>query len=233
MNLHPSTFFDFEHTEHRELFDEVQYPWEILSLLPEFIVYALSEKNYYVNADIARAAIVDDNVAIGEGTVIEPGAIIHGPTIIGKNCVIRTNAYIRGNAIIGNNCVIGNSTEIKNSFLFDEVTAPHFNYIGDSVLGYHAHLGSGAVLSNIKTPPSSIVIRTLEQHIETGLEKLGAIIGDHTEIGSNAVIAPGTVIGKHVIIYPLTLIRGVVSEYTIVKLRQQQQVMLRQVSDTK
>lgn len=227
MNLHPDAFFDFAHTEHRELFDELNYPWEILPLLSEFIAYALSEKNYYVNADISRAAFVDDNVAIGEGTVIEPGAIIHGPTIIGKNCLIRTNAYIRGNAVIGNNSIIGNSTEIKNSFLFDAVTAPHFNYIGDAVLGYKVHLGSGAVLSNIKTPPSSIMIRTLEETIDTGLEKFSAIVGDFTEIGSNAVIAPGTLIGKHVTIYPLSLIRGIVPENTIVKLRQQQQVVLR------
>jgi len=217
--------FDFTQTDHSEIFDGVQYPWQVLPLIEEYLLY-LSD-SFVIHADTSRAAHIGSKIAIGEGTVIEPGAVIHGPAFIGKNCTIRTGAYIRGNVIIGDNCIIGNSTEIKNSFLFNGVRAPHFNYIGDSILGYNVHLGSSVVVSNIKTPPSEITITTLEQTYKTGLQKFGAAIGDQSEIGAHSVLNPGTIIGKETIIYPLALIRGVVAEKSIVKVRQQQDIVVR------
>lgn len=225
MMLTIQELFDLSQTEHAEIFDGLEYPWQILPLLSEYLEYMSDQ--FVINADVSRAAHIGNKIAIGEGTVIEPGAVIHGPAFIGKNCTIRTGAYIRGNVIIGDDCVIGNSTELKNCLLFNGVAAPHFNYIGDSVLGYKVHLGSSVVISNLKTPPSEITITTLEQTYKTGLQKFGAAIGDSTEIGAHTVLNPGTIIGKESIIYPLASIRGVVPERSIVKVRQQQDIVVR------
>ncbi len=214
--------FDLSHTDHSELFNESEFVWDVLPLLPEYCEYATEQDR--IEVEVGEATFVDSsNVSIGEGTVVEPGAVIQGPAVIGKNCHIRTNAYIRGNVIIGDNCVVGNSTELKNCLLFNNVAVPHFNYVGDSILGYKVHLGSSVVLSNVKTPPSKIKIRTLEKVFDTGLTKFGAAIGDNTEIGSNTVLNPGCIIGKNCTIYPLAMIRGVINSDTIVKVRQQQQ----------
>ena len=218
--------FDLTQTDHADLFEEVQYAWEVIPLIQEYLEYRAEV--FTIAADATHAAHIGKHVAIGEGTVIEPGAVIHGPTIIGKNCRIRTGAYIRGNVIIGNDCMIGNSTEIKNSLLFNGVSAPHFNYIGDSVLGHKVHLGSGVVISNLKTPPSEITVTTLEETFKTGLQKFGAAIGDFSEVGANAVLNPGTIIGQRSVVYPLASIRGVIPSDTIVKLRQTLDVVMRQ-----
>ena len=159
--------------------------------------------------------------------MVEPYAVIKGPAIIGKNCTIRSGAYIRENVIMGDGCVIGNSSEIKNSFLSHNVDAPHFNYVGDSVLGSNVNLGGGALLTNTKIAPGDIKIVTFEQTFLTGRAKLGAMIGDDSSIGSGALTMPGTVIGKRCLIYPQATIRGVVAHDSIVKVRQQQEVVLR------
>ncbi|MBQ7109154.1 MAG: UDP-N-acetylglucosamine pyrophosphorylase [Clostridia bacterium] len=157
-----------------------------------------------------------DGVYVGENVTIAPTATIHGPTIIGNNTEIRPGAYIRGNVIIGDNCVIGNSTEIKNSILLDKVQVPHYNYIGDSILGNRAHMGAGAVCSNLKADGSNVVVRG-DVLYRTGLRKLGGILGDGADIGCGCVLNPGTVIGKNTSVYPMTALRGVLPDNSIVK----------------
>lgn len=215
--------FNLEHTDHEEIFDGVEYAWEVLPLIEEYLEYAIQKAE--IHTDVSKAAYIGDKVVIGEGTIVHPGAYIEGPTIIGKNCTIRPGAFIRGNAIIGDNCMIGNSTEVKNALLFNNVEIPHFNYIGDSILGYKVHLGSSVVLSNLKAGGSEVVVNTLDGRIKTGLQKFGALIGDNADIGANAVLNPGTIIGKRATIYPLALIRGMVQPDSIVKVRQQQEVV--------
>lgn len=213
--------FDLSKTDHQEIFSDLEFVWEALPLITEYCEYAT--ENAKILARVNDAEYIGSNISIGKGTVIEPGVVIHGPAVIGENCRLRTGAYIRGNVIIGDNCMVGNSTEIKNSMLFNNAIVPHFNYIGDSILGYKTHLGSSVVLSNVKTPPSEIKVITFERTYYTGLEKFGALVGDYTEIGANAVLNPGTIIGKKCTIYPLAMMRGVVNSDTIVKVRQQQE----------
>ena len=157
------------------------------------------------------------NVWVGPGTYIEKTALIQGPVIIGANCQIRHAAFIRQNVICGNDVVIGNSTEVKNAILFDGVQIPHFNYVGDSILGYKAHLGAGAILSNFKSTGDEIHVWIDDQKIATGLNKLGALIGDQVEVGCNSVLYPGTIVGKRSIIYPLNPVRGTLAEDMILK----------------
>lgn len=225
MNFSPSDFFDLRDVEHRALFDDIEKVWEVLPLIPEYLEYAVQQSTS--QSDTSLAAYIGERVVIGEHVVIEPGVVIYGPAIIGDYTHIRSGAYIRGNVIIGKRCVIGNSTEIKHSVLLNDVAVPHFNYIGDSVLGNKAHCGSSVVLSNIKTPPSEITISTLHGTYATGLQKCGAIVGDGVEIGAHAVLNPGTIVGQGSIIYPLALVRGVVQAHTIVKVRQQQEIVVR------
>lgn len=217
--------FDLSHTDHAELFNDVNFGWEVIPLIEEYVEYALRDP--HTGAQVSEKAVIGEQVSIGKGTVVEAGAIIQGPAVIGENCVIRSGAYIRQNVIVGDSCMIGNSSELKNCLLFDEVAAPHFNYIGDSVLGYKVHLGAGVILSNIKTPPSEVKIVTLEETINTGLEKFGALIGDFTEVGAHSVLNPGSVIGQHCLLYPSTLFRGVLSHHSILKVRQEQEIVIK------
>lgn len=210
--LYLSDLFDLEQTEHGELFQGVNYLWEVLPKIEPYLLKKLSRP---------------DEVIIGEGTKIEPGALIKGPAIIGKNCEIRQGAYLRGRVIVGNDVVVGNSSELKNCLLFNGAQVPHFSYVGDSILGYQVHLGAGVILSNIKIPPSTIKVYTLEKVYDTGLLKFGALIGDNSEIGCNSVINPGSIIGKNCIIYPLVSWRGVLNHNSIVKLRQEQEVVIK------
>ncbi len=219
--------FDLTQTAHAELFSEIEYGWEVLPLLKEYLQYKAEDAQ--ILGTVEEGAFVDKGVAIGKGTTVEAGAVIKGPAIIGENCEIRTSAYIRGGVIVGDNCIVGNSTEVKNSLLFNGVAIAHFNYVGDSVLGQNVHLGAGVILSNLKTPPSEIVIHTLEQEYPTGLDKLGAIIGDNVEIGVNAVLNPGTIIGPGTMIYPLASVRGVIPSNVILKVRQEQEVTIKRV----
>lgn len=215
---------DLDQTEHEELFEEAQFPWDALPMIHEFIEFITKGKRK-VDAEVSGEVYIGENVHIGEGTVIEPGVVIQGPAIIGKGTTIRAGAYLRQNVIVGDSCTVGHCTELKNCMLFDHAVAAHFNYIGDSIIGYKAHLGAGVITSNVKTPPSEIKVVTFEESYKTGLTKFGAVIGDKAEVGANAVLNPGTVIGARSIIYPLASVRGVLNSDTILKVRQTQEAV--------
>ncbi len=203
--------FDLHQTIARFIFSGKTYPWEVLNDISAFIL----ELGKSLGKEYERIA---EDIWIGQGAQIEKTAIIKGPAIIGKSCEIRHAAFIRGNVIIGDNSVVGNSTEIKNSLLFNSVQVPHFNYVGDSIIGYKAHLGAGVILSNVKSDKKSIKVKIAkDQFVESGLRKFGAMIGDNVEVGCNSVLNPGTIIGRNSRIYPLTSVRGVISENCIVK----------------
>jgi len=198
-----NSIFDYNHTILRDYFNTYEYLWYILSDLKK-IIFEISKG---LNNDFIKKG---DNIWIGKGTRIADTACIKGPVIIGNDCDIRHCAYVRDNVIIGSNAVIGNSTEVKNSIIFDNASCPHFNYIGDSIMGYKSHLGAGAVLSNVKLIDKRINIYINDQIIDTGLKKFGSLIGDYSEIGSNSVLNPGSIIGSGTIVYPLSNVRGVI-----------------------
>lgn len=204
-------YLDVNRTLAQFLFDGIDYPWEVLPRIESFIM----QLGPMLPAD--EFDRIGENVWIAKSAQVADSASITGPCIIDANAQIRHCAFIRGNAIIGKGAVVGNSCEIKNSLLFDEVEAPHYNYIGDSVLGYKAHLGAGAITSNIKNDKKNVVIKFPLGEIETGLRKLGAVVGDGVQIGCNTVLNPGTVIGKNTRIYPLNSVRGWVDENSIYK----------------
>ena len=193
----------------QRLLDGTEYAWDVIPRLKEYINGLISEgiDGFF---EISEGVLVGDNVRISENAVIEP------PAIIGSDTVIRPGAYLRGCVIIGAGCVIGNSTEIKNSLISDGAQLPHYNYVGDSVIGYRAHMGAGAVCSNLKLNGKSVCVR-LDKEYDTGLRKLGAILGDNTDIGCNCVLNPGTVVGKCTAVYPLLSLRGVYPRGSIVK----------------
>lgn len=209
-----SELFDLRQTEHAGIFDGCGYAWEALSRIESFIAGNLRA---VLRNRCEGTAFVGEKVSIGEGTVLEDGVMIKGPAIIGRNCLIRHNAYIRENVIIGDDCVVGNSTEIKNSLLFNRACAPHFNYVGDSILGHKAHLGAGVKISNFTLFGRSISVEIDGKPFDTGLRKFGALLGDGCEIGCNAVLSPGSVIGRESMIYPNVVWRGVLPERMIVK----------------
>ena len=193
------------------LFEGTTYPWEVLSKIGDGILKIgenLSTEEYDKR---------EDNVWISKSAKIAPTASISGPAIIGKNAEIRHCAYIRGNAIVGEGAVVGNSTELKNVILFNKVQVPHYNYVGDSILGYKAHMGAGAITSNVKSDKTKVTVQSGEQKYETGLKKFGAILGDNVEVGCNSVLNPGTVVGRNANIYPLSMVRGFVPEASIYK----------------
>ena len=203
-----SQLFDLNHTLFSHLFQDE--PWHLLNLLEnQFDAFIAEIKTSYT--EWKPGIWISDNVSIA------PTAFIEGPAIIGPNTEIRHGAFIRKNVITGNGCVIGNSTEVKNTLLFDGVQIPHFNYVGDSILGFKAHLGAGAILSNFRFDGKNIAIRTGHTKFNSGRNKLGSLIGDHAEIGANCVILPGSVIGKNVQIYPLVSTGGFIPAHTIVK----------------
>ncbi|HHV60354.1 MAG TPA: UDP-N-acetylglucosamine pyrophosphorylase [Clostridiaceae bacterium] len=211
MKINVTNLFDLNETIAGSIFDGKEYPWEALRDIQKFIL----ELGQNLGRDFDR---VEEDIWIGRGTFVERTAFIKGPAIIGFECEIRHAAYLRGNVIIGNNSVVGNSTEIKNSILFNKVQVPHFNYVGDSILGYKAHFGAGVILSNVKSDKTPVKVRVREDLcLETGLRKFGAMIGDCVEIGCNSVVNPGTIIGRGSRIYPLTSVRGVIPEKRIVK----------------
>jgi len=210
MNITADSLFDLNQCFARSIFDNVNYPWEVLPRIKSFIL----EFSRTLPNDFER---IDEYVWVGKGTKIENSVLIKGPAIIGYDCEIRHCAFIRENVIIGNNVVVGNSTEIKNSILFNNAQAPHFNYVGDSVLGYKAHIGAGVVLSNLKSNGTMVKIKIGDDCIETGLRKFGALVGDFSEIGCNSVLNPGTIIGKGSMVYPLTSVRGYIPENHILK----------------
>lgn len=192
-----------------DLFKDAEYPWEMLPKIKEYI------KNL-IKAGIPGYKEISDGVLVGENVKIYPTATIEGPTIIGSGTEVRPGAFIRGSVITGENCVIGNSTELKNCVLLNNVQVPHYNYVGDSVLGNYAHMGAGSICSNLKSDKKAVVIHA-DEHYETGLRKIGGILADYADIGCGCVLNPGTVIGKNTSVYPLTALRGVFPADCIVK----------------
>lgn len=210
MKVSVTELLNIEELDARAIFEGVKYPWEALTKIKDFIFeYA---KN--LPRDFER---INEFIWVGKGTTIEKNVLIKGPAIIGYNCEIRHSAYIRDNVIIGNNVVIGNSSEIKNSILFNKVQVPHYNYVGDSILGYKAHLGAGTITSNLKSDGTLVKVKYGTDIVETGLRKFGAIVGDSAEVGCNSVLNPGTIIGKDSIVYPLSSVRGYIPEKSILK----------------
>jgi len=193
----------------KNLFADSEYPWEILPNIKDYI-------KALVESGIEGFAVLKDGVLVGENVKIHPSAVIEAPAVIGHGTEIRPGAYIRGNVITGENCVLGNSSEFKNAVLLNGVQVPHYNYVGDSVLGNKAHMGAGSICSNLKSDKSNIVIHGSE-NIDTGLRKIGAILADGADIGCGCILNPGTVIGKNTTVYPLTSVRGVIDDGMIVK----------------
>lgn len=202
---------DLQHTLAKDIFSGKKYPFEVLPETSGFIK-KLSEK-----LDLQKFDDMGDGVYIAKTASVAPTAFIAGPCIIDEYAEIRHCAFIRGNAVVGKGAVVGNSTELKNVILFDKVQVPHYNYVGDSVLGYGAHLGAGAITSNVKSDKTLVSIKFDNTKIETNLKKFGAILGDFTEVGCGSVLNPGTVVGKHTNIYPLSSVRGYIKENCIYK----------------
>lgn len=202
--------FNLEETIAKDLLQKEKYPWECLPKISEFII-ELGEK-----LDKEKFEKKGENIWIAKTAKIAPSASITGPTIIDENAEIRHCAFIRGKAIVGKNAVVGNSVELKNCILFNNTQVPHYNYVGDSILGYKAHMGAGSITSNVKSDKTNVVIKGKE-NIETNLRKVGAFLGDGVEVGCNSVLNPGTVIGKNTSVYPLSCVRGVIPENSIYK----------------
>ena len=194
-----------------ELLSSVTYPWEALPKIGDFIKKlgpTLPEEDYEYRGE---------DVWVAKDATVFPSVYIHGPAIIGKGAEVRHCAFIRGNAIVGEGAVVGNSTELKNVILSNKVQVPHYNYVGDSILGYKAHMGAGSITSNVKSDKTLVVVKSAEENIETGLKKFGAMLGDCVEVGCNSVLNPGTVIGRHTNVYPLSRVRGFIPENSIFK----------------
>jgi len=220
----PDEFLSLEHTAHSKLFENQKYVWDALKQIASYLQFRLKPA---VLGQLVGKPFISNAVFVGTGTVIEQGAVLKGPAWIGENCHIRSGCYVRENVIVGDNVVMGNSCEFKNSILFDDAQVPHFNYVGDSILGYKAHLGAGVILSNVKLDHREIHVIANDGNIATGLTKFGAIVGDRTEIGCNAVINPGSVLGRDSIVYPGANFRGVLPASSIVKIRQNIQILPR------
>ncbi len=201
--------FDCKTPYLKELFERSEYPWEIL---PEIKEYAQD----LIKRGINGYTLMGDNILVGEDVKISPTAEITGPAIIGRGTEIRTGAFLRGNVITGEGCVIGNSTELKNCVMLNNVQVPHYNYVGDSILGNFAHMGAGAICSNLKADGKEVIIHGDEEY-KTGIKKIGAILGDKADVGCGSVLNPGTIVGKGTSVYPLTSVRGVIPEGCIVK----------------
>lgn len=220
----PDQYLSLDHTEHRVIFDNIENVWEALAEISNYLKFRLKPA---INGRLIGKPFISNAVFIGKGTVIEQGAMIKGPAWIGENCEIRNGAYVRENVIVGDGCVLGNSSEFKNCLIFDGAQVPHFNYVGDSILGWKAHLGAGVILSNVKLDKSEVTVFAEGKMLPSGLRKFGAIIGDQAEIGCNSVLSPGSIIGKSSVIYPGTQWRGVLPERSLVKSRPQYEILPR------
>lgn len=202
---------NLEETMAKELLLSKTYPWEVLPFIHDAILQVgstLSKEEYDQ---------VEEDIWIAKSAKVAKTASIHGPAIIGKNAEIRHCAFIRGNAFVGEGAVVGNSTELKNVILFNKVQVPHYNYVGDSILGYCSHMGAGSITSNVKSDKTLVVIKAGEERIETGIKKVGAMLGDYVEVGCGSILNPGTVIGAHTNIYPLSMTRGYIPANSIYK----------------
>lgn len=209
--MRTSELFDLTHTAAAPLLEKTEYPWQALADIGDFILTLgknLPAEEYDHPAE---------DVWIAKDARIYPNNYIAGPCVIGRGTEVRPGAFIRGNALVGDNCVVGNSTELKNVILFDNVQVPHYNYVGDSILGYRAHMGAGSITSNVKSDKALVVIHNGKEDIPTGRKKVGAMVGDRVEVGCGSVLNPGTVIGRDSNIYPLSSVRGVVPANSIFK----------------
>ncbi|MBR6258599.1 MAG: UDP-N-acetylglucosamine pyrophosphorylase [Oscillospiraceae bacterium] len=203
--------YDLSHTKAADYLSRFTYPWEALAGISDLILEigkTLPEEEYYKPAE---------DVWIAKDATVFVTAYVHGPCIIGHGTEVRQCAFVRGSALVGDNCVVGNSTELKNVILFDNVQVPHYNYVGDSILGYKAHMGAGSITSNVKSDKLNVVIKNGDEQIETGRKKVGAMLGDRVEVGCNSVLNPGTVIGRDSNVYPVSCVRGVIPENSIYK----------------
>ena len=206
-----SELYDLKETIAAELLETATYPWEVLPKISAFILElgaSLPAEEYEKRGE---------NIWIAKSAKVAPTAFINGPAIIGKDAEVRHCAFIRGNAIVGEGAVVGNSTELKNVVLFNKVQVPHYNYVGDSILGYKSHMGAGSITSNVKSDKKLVVVKSPEGNIETGMKKFGAMLGDEVEVGCGSVLNPGTVVGAHTNIYPLSSVRGFVPGGSIYK----------------
>lgn len=222
--LKPADLFDLSQTGHAALFEGCEQAWEALPRIKEYVKRSLKPG---LHNKCEGVAWIGEDVYIGEGTVIEDGVMIQGPAIIGRNCQIRHNAYIRSSVIVGDGCVVGNSTELKNAWLFNDVQVPHFSYVGDSILGYKAHLGAGVKISNLKLDGTNVSVEFEGKKLDTGLRKFGALVGDRTDIGCNAVLNPGSIIGRGAVVYPCVNWRGTLPRDSIAKNRAEVEVVNR------
>jgi NDP-sugar pyrophosphorylase family protein len=216
--------FDLSQTEHAAVFDGCDPAWDALKRLADYLLRVLQPG---LHNRCQGVAWVGEQVFIGEGTVLEDGVMIKGPAIIGRRCQIRHNAYLRENVILGDDCVVGNSSELKNVLLFNQCQVPHFNYVGDSILGCKAHLGAGVKISNLKVTATPVVVQHEGQRWETGLRKFGALIGDRAEVGCNAVLNPGSILGRDCLVYPNVNWRGVLPPGRIAKNRAEVEILPR------
>lgn len=208
--LKTKDLYSFEHSLAGEYLKQYEYPWQALKGIGDLI----KQLSRDLGPDYKE---VTPGVFVHETAKVFPSAYLGAPCIIGPNTEVRQCAFIRGNALVGADCVVGNSTELKNVILFDHVQVPHYNYVGDSVLGYYSHMGAGSITSNVKSDKTLVVVKDKDEQIETGLKKMGAMLGDHVEVGCNSVLNPGTVIGKGTTIYPLSCVRHVIGEGMIFK----------------
>lgn len=205
--------YDLNETIAAPLFEGAVYPWELLPKISDFI------KKLGVSLPTDQYTQIKENVWVSNSATIAPTAYIGGPAIIDDEAEIRHCAFIRGNAIVGKGAVVGNSTELKNVILFNKVQVPHYNYVGDSILGFKAHMGAGSITSNVKSDKTLVTVKDGENGIETGLKKFGAMLGDHVEVGCNSVLNPGTVIGRNTNVYPTSMVRGCIPAGSIYKKR--------------
>ncbi len=203
--------YDLTETAAKPLLESVTYPWEALPKIKDFIIElgnSLDPEEYEKRGE---------NIWIHKSATVFDSAYIAGPCIIGKDTEVRQCAFIRGSALVGDNCVVGNSTELKNVIIFNNVQVPHYNYVGDSILGFHSHMGAGSITSNVKSDKTLVHVKGADFDIATGMKKFGAMLGDYVEVGCNSVLNPGTVIGSHSNIYPLSRVRGYVPSNSIYK----------------
>ena len=208
--LKTTNLFDLTHSLAGDYLSAFAYPWQALNGIKALILSLGST----LGMDYEEVA---PSVWVHKSAVVAPSAFLGAPCIIGANTEVRHCAFIRGSALVGENCVVGNSVELKNVILFDNVQVPHYNYVGDSILGYKAHMGAGSITSNVKSDKTPVVVKTSDTQIPTGLKKFGAMLGDHVEVGCNSVLNPGTVIGRHSNVYPTSCVRGVIPENSIWK----------------
>ena len=203
--------YDLDHTMAKEYLEGFDYPWEALKGIKDLIIKLGRQlpKDEYDE--------VTENVWVHKEAKVFPSAYLGAPCIIGAGTEVRHCAFVRGSALVGENCVVGNSVELKNVILFDNVQTPHYNYVGDSILGYKSHMGAGSITSNVKSDKSLVVIKNGDEQIETGIKKVGAMLGDFVEVGCNSVLNPGTVLGRNVSVYPTSCVRGEIEEDSIVK----------------